>query len=83
MEFPLTCASWLQLTYRSDIGVYATSIDVHWHEFAEFRREQAKAPSMDLLEALAIMKSREGQLEHGGPEIHQGLVRRFHYGKGP
>ena len=69
MQFPTTYASWLHLTYRSDIGVPAKSIDVHSHEFADFCREQAKAPRMDLLEEFAIAKSIEVQLEHGGPAV--------------
>ena len=82
MQFPVTYASWLQLTYRGDIGVPAKSIDVYCHEFADFCRVQVKAPSMDLLKTFAIVKSRKDRLEHGGPEIYQGLLHRFHNEKG-
>ena len=57
MQFPKTYASWLQLPYRSAIGVPTKSVDVHSHEFANFCKEQAKAPSMDLLKEFAIANS--------------------------
>ena len=56
-KFPKTYASWLQLTYRSDIGKPLTSVDVHPHEFADHCRQQQQEPSAAALRQFATLKA--------------------------